>query len=216
MTATDELTGVLTRKSVLEAFEGARLEAEAARSNLAVISLDIDEFYAINLQYGRLGGDEVLRAVGAALLKNFNGNGTVGRLSGDGFGVVLPGARAETAFVLADEARKVIEDIPLQIQIGEQNIHLNVRISGGVAEYPADGSNAADLFRKADEALYRAKHLGRNRICLPSSAQMVTKTSHFTQIQLEKVAELAKKAGKSEASLLREALDDLLRKYDVV
>ena len=215
MSATDELTGVLTHDAILELFEQARQEAETARSNLAVISLDIDDFAAINLQYGHVTGDEVLRAVGATLLTNFSGNGTVGRFSGDEFVVVLPGARSETAFVLAEEVRKVIDDNPLQLQIGEQKLHLAVRVSGGVAEYPADGSNAVDLFRKADDALYRAKRLGRNRVCLPSSAQMVTKTSHFTQVQLEKLTELAKKAGKSEASLLREALDDLLRKYDV-
>lgn len=215
MSASDELTGALTHDATLEAFETARLEAEADHSNLAVISLDIDEFAAINLQYGHIAGDAVLRGVSAALLTNFKDIGRVGRLSGDGFGVVLPAARSETAFVLAEEVRKVIEDNPLQLQIGEQKLHLEVRISGGVAEYPGDGANAVEVFRKADEAMYRAKHLGRNRICLPSSAQMVTKTSHFTQVQLEKLAELAKKAGRSEASLLREALDDLLRKYDV-
>jgi diguanylate cyclase (GGDEF)-like protein len=210
------MTGALTREATLEAFETARLAAEANRSNLAVISLDIDEFAVINNQYGHGSGDAVLRGVSAALLTNFKDIGLVGRLSGDGFGVVLPATRAETAFVLAEEVRKVIEDNPLQVQNGEHKLHLAVRISGGVAEYPGDGSNAVDVFRKADEALYRAKHLGRNRICLPSSAQMVTKTSHFTQVQLEKLSELGKKAGKSEASLLREALDDLLRKYDVV
>jgi diguanylate cyclase (GGDEF)-like protein len=211
----DELTGTLTHDAIIEAFEPACQEAAHSRTSLALIDFDIDEFEGINRQYGRLAGDEVLRAVGGALLKNFAEVGSVGRYGGDQFAVLLPGARSETAFVLAEEVRKVIEDNPLQIQIGEQKQNLVLRISGGVAEYPADGSNWADLFRKADEALYRAKRLGRNRICLPASAQMVTKTSHFTQVQLEKLTELAKKAGKSEASLLREALDDLLRKYDV-
>jgi predicted signal transduction protein with EAL and GGDEF domain len=91
---------------------------------------------------------------------------------------------------------------------------LAVHVSGGVAEFPSDGSDWREILRKADEALYRAKQLGRNRICLPASSQMVTKTAHFTQTQLEKLADLARKTNKSEAYLLREALDDLLRKYD--
>jgi diguanylate cyclase (GGDEF)-like protein len=215
MSTLDELTAALTHDAILEEFEAARLEAERERTSMAVINVDIDEFAAINHQYGRLSGDETLRAVAAALLKNFQGVGTVGRYAGDEFVVILRRARAETAFVLAEEVRKVIEDNPLQVQVGEQKVFVGVRVSAGVAEYPADGSNWADLFRKADEALYRAKRLGRNRVCLPASAQMVTKTSHFTQVQLEKLTELAKKTGKSEASLLREALDDLLRKFDV-
>ena len=215
MPATDELTGTLTHDAIIENFEALYRESESVRSSLAVISIDIDDFGAINRQYGRMAGDEVLRSVAASLKTNFLDLGAVGRYSGDQFAVVLPGARAETAFVLAEEVRKVIEDSPLRLQIGDQTVHLAVRVSAGVAEYPADGSNWADLFRKADEALYRAKGLGRNRVCLPVSTQMVTKTSHFTQIQLEKLSELARKAGKSEASLLREGLDDLLSKYDI-
>jgi predicted signal transduction protein with EAL and GGDEF domain len=126
----------------------------------------------------------------------------------------LPGSRAETAFVLAEEVRKVIEDTPLPIQAGEMRSQLPVRVSGGVAEFPSDGGDWRELIRKAGEALYRARQLGRNRICLPASSQMVTKTAHFTQTQLEKLAELGKHTNKSEAYLLREALDDLLRKYD--
>ncbi len=215
MPATDELTGTLTHDAIIEHFEVVCQESESVRAPQAVINLDIDDFASINRQYGHVVGDEVLRVVGASLITNFHDLGAVGRYGGDQFAVVLPGARAETAFVLAEEVRKVIDDSPLKLQIGDQTIHLAVRVSAGVAEYPVDGANWADLFRKADEALYRAKNLGRNRVCLPVSTQMVTKTSHFTQVQLEKLSELAKKVGKSEASLLREGLDNLLSKYDI-
>jgi diguanylate cyclase (GGDEF)-like protein len=215
MPTTDELTSALNHDALIERFEIARQEAELAHTSLAVIDLDIDYFESVNRQYGRVAGDEVLRAVSGALLTNFRDIGEVGRYGGDQFVVLLPGARSETAFVLAEEVRKVIEDNPIQIQIADQRIALSIHVSGGVAEYPADGANWADLYRKADEALYRAKQQNRNRICLPISSQMVTKTSHFTQVQLEKLSALAKKAGKSEAALLREGLDDLLRKYDV-
>jgi diguanylate cyclase len=210
----DGLTGLIKRAGLIARLDKACAEAERSRSTVSVVCFDVDEFDTINRQFGRYTGDEVLRRVGAALASNFKEPGVVGRFAGDEFAVILPGSRAETAFVLSEEVRKVIEDTPIPIQAGEMRSHLPVRISGGVAEYPSDGSDWREMLRKADEALYRAKQLGRNRICLPASSQMVTKTSHFTQTQLEKLSDLARRANKSEAYLLREGLDDLLRKYD--
>jgi diguanylate cyclase (GGDEF)-like protein len=210
----DALTGALKRAGLLARIDQVCTEVERTRSTATVISYDIDEFDTINRQFGRYTGDEVLRRVGAILNSNFKDVGSVGRYAGDEFVVILPGTRSETAFILAEEVRKVVEDTPIPIQAGEMKSQLAVRISGGVAEFPTDGSDWREILRKADEALYRAKRSGRNRICLPVSSQMVTKTSHFTQTQLEKLADLGRKTGKSEAYLLREALDDLLRKYD--
>jgi len=210
----DPLTGVTTRAGLLARLDQCVTAADRSRSAVAVISIDIDEFDMINRQFGRFTGDEVLRRVAAILNGNLNQIGTIGRYGGDQFMVILPASRSETAFILAEEVRKVIEDTPVPLLIGEKKSQLAVRVSGGVAEYPADGSDWRELLRKADEALYRAKSQGRNRICLAVSSQMVTKTSHFTQTQLEKLAELGRRTGKSEAYLLREALDDLLRKYD--
>jgi diguanylate cyclase len=210
----DPLTNTNTRAGLLARLDQYCTAAERARSTVAIIDFDIDEFDAINRQFGRYSGDEVLRRVAAILNSNLKEIGVVGRFAGDQFMVILPDSRSETAFILAEEVRKVIEDTPIPIQIGEMHSQLAVRVSGGVAEFPSDGSDWRELLRKAEEALYRAKRSGRNRICLSVSSQMVTKTSHFTQTQLEKLAELGRRTAKSEAYLLREALDDLLRKYD--
>ena len=210
----DALTGVVTRAGLLARLDQVFSAAEQARSTVAVLTVDIDEFASLNKQFGHYTCDEVLRRTATVLSSNFSELGVVGRTGGDQFMVVLPGSRSETAFILAEEVRKVIEESPIPIQAGEMKSQLAFRISGGVAEYPSDGSDWREILRKADEALYRAKRLGRNRVCLPASTQMVTKTSHFTQTQLEKLSELGRRSGKSEAYLLREALDDLLRKYD--
>ncbi len=210
----DPLTSLLKRSGVLAQFDKARELADKTRASVSLINLDIDEFESINRQFGRYTGDEVLRRVARALESNFKEMGTVGRYAGDEFVVVLPDSRAETAFVLAEELRRSIEDTPIEVTIGEQKSRLTIHVSGGVAEYPSDGADWESLFRRSDEAVFRAKQLGRNRICLPVSTQMVTKTSHYTQTQLEKLGNLAKITGKTEAHLLREGLDDLLRKYE--
>ena len=210
----DALTGVLKRYALMSSFDQAREQADQQRGSVAVVSFDIDEFKAINDQYGHYAGDEVLRKVAAALQANFPVECAVGRYGGDQFVIVLPGSRSETAFVLAEEARRVLADTTVHLQVGETRASIPIHVSGGVAEYPADGSDWKDLFRKADEALYRAKRTGRNRVCLPVSTQMVMKTSYFTQVQLEKLTELARKTGKSEAYYLREALDELLKRYE--
>jgi predicted signal transduction protein with EAL and GGDEF domain len=90
-----------------------------------------------------------------------------------------------------------------------------VPICGGLASFPIDGRARSELLRKADQALYRAKVDGRNRIRLAYEEKMVPKTTHYTQTQLERLAKLAGEQGAGEAEMLREALDDLLTRYGV-
>lgn len=91
---------------------------------------------------------------------------------------------------------------------------LSFTFSTGLSAYPDDGSRAREVIRRADGAMYRAKNTGRNKVCLAREEKMVTKTSHYTQEQLERLSKLAKAEGVGEAVILREALDDVLKKYD--
>lgn len=210
---TDTLTGLLNSFSTQRSLEEALAEAQQKSGTLSVFLLDIDRFKELNDDYGRRAGDEVLKRLARILQSNFDSLGVVGRIKGDEFIVILPDQRADSAFVLADEVRRLVEDSEVQITIGSHTNVLHFRISGGIANYPSDAAERVDLLRKADEALYRSKKIGRNRISLPASAQMVTKTSHYTLVQLERLTALARRQDKTEAFLLREALDDLLRKY---
>ena len=88
-------------------------------------------------------------------------------------------------------------------------------ITIGMATAFEDASRCAELIRKADGALFRAKVAGGNRVAMAKEEKMVPKTSHFTQDQLQRLAKLAKREGVGEAILLREAVDLLLKKYDV-
>jgi diguanylate cyclase (GGDEF)-like protein len=210
---TDTLTGLAHSYASLRALEEALQKARPAREPVSVFLMDIDHFKEINEEYGHRAGDEVLKRLGHILETNFKDLGTVGRTSGDEFIVILPGKPAESAFILAEEVRRLVDDSELQMKVGSATARLRFHISGGIATFPTDASERVDLLRKADEGVYRSKAGGRNRISLPASSQMITKTSYYTQIQLERLAEQARKQDKTEAFLLREALDDLLQKY---
>jgi len=85
----------------------------------------------------------------------------------------------------------------------------------GLASFPASGKRLPELVREADQALYVAKLNGRNKVALPlAEGRMITKTSYYTATQLERLAQLARRVERNEATLLREALDDVLKKYN--
>ena len=207
----DGLTGVPNYRAFMKQLDAAVEEAARKNESLSLTTFDVDYFKRLNDNYGHVAGDEALKKLANIYRDNFTGDNFVARIGGEEFAVIMPHTRAETAFVLAEEVRKLIAET--EFTLGETE-KVNITVSGGVAAYPNDAKESGVLLRKADEAMYRAKNTGRNRICLPTDEQMVTKTSHFTGTQLERLSELARKLGKSEAFLLREGLDDLFHKYD--
>ncbi len=130
------------------------------------------------------------------------------RLGGDEFAVIPPGKEKEEAFLALEQARQAVQSLEALADIVPPPT-----ISIGIATYPDDGMTRQEIVRKADDALYRAKTAGRNRVALAREERKVPKTSHYTQGQLERLSALATKEGVGEAELLREALDDLLKKY---
>ncbi len=207
----DKLTGVPNHRAFMKQLDTTVEEAARKNESLSLVVFDVDYFKNLNDTYGYQAGDEVLKKLANIYRDNFTGDNFVARYGGEEFAVILPHTRAETAFVLAEEVRKLIADTEFSVDETEK---VSFTVSGGVASYPNDAKESGVLLRKADEAMYRAKRTGRNRICLPTDEQMVTKTNHFTTTQLERLSEHARKLGKSEAFLLREALDDLFHKYD--
>lgn len=164
--------------------------------------IDLDRFGGWNDANGSEAGDASIQAVAEHLRERFDGVGEAYRFGGDAVMVLLPRMEKEEAFLRLEDARRGFENAP------------ELTFSGGIAAAPDDGRDADTLIRKASEALYRAKLSGRNKICLAREEKMVTKTVHYRQGQLEGISRLAKREGMNEASLLREALDDLLRKYN--
>lgn len=156
----DSLTGLLNRQSFLTEF--AREASRSKRGNLifSLAVFDLDHFKGLNDKYGHPAGDEALRLVVGAMQDCLRGHDLLGRLGGEEFALLMPGADKETALRVAERIRVAVE--ALQFAPKGERVPLNV--SGGVAMRGADGTDWETLFAAADGALYKAKNAGRNRM----------------------------------------------------
>jgi two-component system cell cycle response regulator len=161
LVALDPLTGVYNRRFGLE-----RLHEEFARttrdgSPLGVMMFDIDHFKETNDTYGHLVGDRVLKSICAIARSSLREGDVLFRFGGEEFVGVLPAASAEDLRMVGERLRKAIEDSTLTD--GAKTVRVTVSIGG--AAYPNQNVESQDaLMRLVDEALYRAKGSGRNRV----------------------------------------------------
>jgi len=207
----DPLTGALGYEVFGEVFELRAAEADREQKPLSLAMVDLDGFDRVNRDHGRAAGDEVLRAATRHLQDVAGQRGRVFRYGGDEFLILLPGVEKEQAFLILESARRNF-DRTHALEVEGRGVTLGLAFSVGVVSYPDDDTRAQGLLRKASDAVHRAKARGGNAVCLAREERMVTKTSHYTQGQLDRLSALAKREGVGEAVLLREALDDLLRK----
>jgi len=177
------------------------------KTAIAVALTDLDDFAAINEAHGRDVGDAVLMAWDRVLQANIPQDGSVSRLGGDEFVVVLPGTSAEIAVVLLEEIRRHLAGMSIE------GVADAITASVGVAANPPHGTSAEELYRCAGEALMRAKRDGRDRVAMYVEEKMVLKSNYYSKANLERLAKLSSASDRTEASLLREALDDLLDKH---
>ncbi|KUP24571.1 diguanylate cyclase [Paenibacillus sp. DMB5] len=149
---TDLLTGLTNRR----ALDNSISQWIAARVPFSVIVLDVDKFKFVNDTYGHLAGDEVLRRVADILVSNIRPGDVCARYGGEEFVLLLPRTKAENAYIVAERIRKTLE-------VTEVPLPMTVTSSQGIAHYPTHGRTREELLGRADEALYTAKHTGRNR-----------------------------------------------------
>lgn len=188
----------------LERDMNALLENE---EDFTLVMLDVDQFDPVNKQFGHDVGDDILIKTGEYFRKNTPEGATLYRYGGDQFSFLIRGGvEKEDVLLMMDELRKGYD---VKTPDGESKT-----ISIGIAASAEDGVNVMELVRKAEDAMFRGKLLGRNRVSLAKEEKMVTKTTHYTEHQLKRLTKIAKRDGVGEAILLREALDMLLKKYD--
>lgn len=203
-----KIQGVITKEDFYDRMEKKMLHSSETFT-LAII--DIDNFEAVNNYYGEMIGDRVIEKIAFVLRQNLKEDDLVGRYNKDEFHVLFSNTNAETGFIMMEEIRKYFDENTFQL--GDKNREINLKISAGVANFPRNAKNPVELIRAADSALFRAKREGKNRVCLAESESMLLKSNYYTKTQLERLAELSKRTDKTEAFLLREALDDLFEKY---
>ena len=161
----DGLTGIANRRAF--DFLIARHFAESVRRRdaaLSVVLCDVDHFKAYNDQYGHVAGDECLRQVAAALAGSCRrAIDVAARYGGEEFALLMPDTPAEGAMIVVEKARQALAGLALP-HAGSLTSNV-VTFSAGLAAYSGERDKApGELVSRADEALYRAKHLGRNRV----------------------------------------------------
>jgi diguanylate cyclase (GGDEF)-like protein len=161
MASTDGLTGLLNHRRSQELLREEFARAGRYRRPLAVLMVDVDSFKLFNDTYGHPQGDVLLTSVARIIRQSVRTVDHVGRYGGEEFIVILPETNHREACALAERIRKAVYQEEFPTGSGGMT-HKTVSI--GVAAYPEDGLTAAELVQIADDALYRAKRAGRNRV----------------------------------------------------
>jgi diguanylate cyclase (GGDEF)-like protein len=160
MVLADPLTACLNRRGLDQVLNQALNTASRFGGEIAVLAIDIDHFKTINDTYGHLAGDAVLRELAELLAQSSRGGDVVARVGGEEFIVLLPGADNETAGVVAERVLNTVRAHSFRTARGHQQVTVSVGIA---SEHVRDGHVGGALRARADEALYLAKRLGRNR-----------------------------------------------------
>ena len=159
-TRIDGLTGIANRRHLEK-----RLSEEFQRHRrygtpLSLLMFDIDHFKRVNDVHGHPAGDEVIRAVAARASEQVRASDVLGRYGGEEFALLLPGTNLEGARIAAEKVRLLIAGAPVPYK----DIRLEVTVSVGVAQADPACADHEEFLRVADNALYRAKAAGRNRV----------------------------------------------------
>lgn len=163
----DGLTGLANRRCFDDTLQAEWSRAMRQQQPLSLLMVDVDNFKAYNDANGHLGGDECLKRIATAVASEMRANDLVARYGGEEFAVILPNQSLKGAAIVAERIRARVEQLRLPNRFSRDG---RITVSIGAATALASGeAEAFELVAIADAALYRAKHMGRNRISLPTT-----------------------------------------------
>lgn len=158
---TDELTGLYNRHYMKSHLATLMAKSQESRKPMSFLIVDVDYFKSVNDTYGHDVGDEVLKEFATRLASNIRGVDLACRYGGEEFVVVMPDTDLSFAYMVAERLRQEVADQAFQSSTGSE---INLTISIGLAVSEGNEDDSAQLLRRADQALYRAKRDGRNRV----------------------------------------------------
>ena len=167
MAVVDQLTGLYNRRYMDQELKRHTTRATRGGQAVSVVAADIDHFKAVNDTFGHDIGDAVLKEFSRRLMANVRPNDIVCRPGGEEFCVILPDTDAKTAHIAAERFREAVAGAPFDGPNGQQ---FKLTVSLGVATLTGPNDNDTALLKRADEALYRAKQAGRNRVVTQQQA----------------------------------------------
>jgi len=164
---TDELTGLYNRGFLEESIKERFSNQSMSLRVMSLLMMDLDRIHQINEKYGTKAGDLVIIAAAEVIRSCLRSADIPARLFGDEFAILLPDTDRVNAGIVAERIRENIEKRQIEIPASpgaDESITISTRISIGIAIAPVHAKTTEDLFRTSDEALLKAKELGRNRI----------------------------------------------------
>jgi diguanylate cyclase (GGDEF)-like protein len=164
----DSLTGLLKHTMIKEQLVQELSREQRTQSALSFAMIDIDKFKLVNDHYGHMMGDRVIKSLARLLKQRLRKSDSIGRYGGEEFAVVLPNCDPDSAAMLLNKIRADFSEL----RFLHEGKEFSVTFSTGIAGFPAH-ENADELNQAADEALYEAKHQGRNRIVVKAKQKHV-------------------------------------------
>jgi len=178
----DGLTRLLSRSAILDVFHRALVRAVREQTPVSIALADVDRFKEINDQYGHGVGDVALREIAQLLSGTLRPYDAIGRYGGEEFLIVLPGCGPTEAFDVGERIRNHTASRAIHTSAGL----LELTVSIGVATHQGETGNADALIDMADQALYEAKHGGRNRVVAAKSkpSRVAPSSPQISQLDL--------------------------------
>lgn len=158
----DPLTGLSNRRAFEEAMSKTLMRSERYQQPMSLLMADMDHFKRFNDNFGHDAGDYVLKSLATLLIDNVRGDDIVCRIGGEEIAIILPNTSEQGAKVIAEKLLDAVRELALtfnKMSLGK------LTLSIGGATFPHSGTRSTELIKLADEALYRAKHSGRDRYC---------------------------------------------------